>query len=404
MPHRDAGMSAPALPGAGPEAPPVPPSPAPARLNWLLIVSFGLCVVLPSAVIATHLFATAADQYTARARFTVQALSTRPLSFSKADTADGGLGRSLAETRLSHHTHVAASYLDSGAILTALGRGMDVAAMFRVPEADWFSRLPDGASAEAREDDWRERLRVSVDGPSGIVGLEIRAYRPEHALALAEAMLARTEALLNGLSLRQKQDALARARAEAAESERRLRESIAALAEAQETGRRLDPEREADATLGLLTGLTAERIRLESRLAVLEAAGTGRGARAGTVRTRLAAVREDLASLRGGMAAEASADAGLAAALGRFEELEIRRRFAARLYGLAQTRLIEAEIDMARQSLFLNLFDPPRLPEEPSHPERAETAILASVGLLAGWAILALIWAAVADHRLDRRR
>lgn len=382
---------------------PMPPARAVPRVNWLLIVSFALLVVLPSAVIATHLLTRAADQYTARARFTVQALSTRPLVLSRGER-EAGLGHALARPRATHHTHVAASFLDSGASLAALEGRMDVAAMFRVPEADWISRLADGASAEEREAHWRRRLRVSVDGPSGIVTLEIRAYRPGDAVRLAEGLLAETEALLNRLSRRQKRDALARAEAEAHAGEMRLRRTIAALAEAQRREHRLDPEREADATLGLLTELTAERIRLETRLAVLETARTGDGARAETVRTRLGTVRGDLAELRASMATDAGTEPTLAAALGRFEELEIRRRFAARLYGLAQTRLIEAEIDLVRQSLFLNVFDPPRLPEEPTYPLRLTSSVLAALALTAGWGILALIWAAVADHRLDRRR
>ena len=334
-------------------------------------------------------------------RFTVTELRTRPLAIEEAEATPDSIGRALSGEDISSFTHVTASYLESRAALADLGRSADIAAMFRRPEADSWARLPDGTSAEAFFVYWRARVRVAIDGPSSIVTLRVRAFRAEDAKWLADRMIANAEALVNRLSLRQKQDALSRARAEAAESDRRLTEATASLVTYRETAGLLDPEREADEIVGLLSTLTAERIRLQNQLKVLSEVMDRDAPRPRALRTRLVRVKEDIARLRADMAAETTSETTLADALGAFEALEIRRRFVARLYGLAQTRLIEAEIDLARQTVFLNLFDPPQLPEEAVFPRRAGFTLIAAAVLLVGWATLALIWASVADHRME---
>ncbi len=390
--------------GPGPVLTPEPPRARPARVSWLALGSFALLVALPTAGLGTYYARHAADQFSATARFTVREAATRPLRLEDADRAPDRLGSALATAEISPFTHVVASYLDSPALLSDLSARFDIPAIFRRPEADAWSRLPDGVSAEALAAYWADRIRVWVDGPSGIVSLEIRAFRPADAEALARAAIDRAEALVNRLALRQKADARARALAETAAAEARLADTTRALARFRDTARVVDPAREGAATVDLLADLEAERIRLEAQRRVLASVATEDAARGRALETRLTALRADIARLRDLLAADATRDRNLAAALGRFEELEIRRRVAARLFGLAETRLIGAEIDLARQTVFLNLFDPPRRPEEPSHPRRAALTLLWAVTLAAGWAILALIWAAVADHRLDRRR
>jgi capsular polysaccharide transport system permease protein len=372
------------------------------RTDRATLASFVLMVALPGSAVTAYYTGLAADQYTATARFTVSELHARPMSLDDAAGAaqEGGALGSLAADAVSTFTHVTASYVESSAMITALSREIDVTGMFRVPEADFWARLPEDAPAEQVARYWRDRVGASIDGTSGIVTVELRAFRPEDALTLARGVIAESEALVNTLSERQKADALARAEAEASASEARLTETIAALSAFRDEARMLDPQQQATETVQMMSALTTERIRLESQLRVLSEMVDPQATRLQTLRTRLDKVREDLARLQDSLAADATADANIAATLGRFEELEIRRRFATRLYGMAQTRLIETQIDQARQSVFLNVFDPPRLPEQAQFPRRIAFPVLACTALFIGWSILALIWASVRDHRM----
>lgn len=383
---------------------PVPPRSRSKRVNWLALFSFFFLVLLPCGIIGTYYIAHSADQFTVTAQFTVRETRAKPLSFEETEGAPDRVGSGFATETVSHFTHVAASYLESRALLDDLAHQFDVREFFQRPEADHWARLPPNARAEELLDYFQDRTRVSVDGPSGIVTFKLRAFRPDDALALSSAALTHAEQLINRLALRQKREALSRAEAEAAESDRRLQASIAALSAFRDTSGLLDPEQEGAETVQLLSQLTTEKIRLESELRVLESVVNLDAARARALKKRIAKIVQDMAQLRDQLASGATADDNLAAALGRFEELEIRRRFAAKLFGLAQTRLIDAEIDLARQSVFLNVFDPPVKPDASNFPKRGAFLALAFVALTIGWAILALIWASVADHRLDARR
>lgn len=400
---RDPSPGAPAEAVILPGGAPMPPRRRPSRVNWLAVLSFFALVLLPVSVIGTYYGWQASAQYTATARLTVREIQTRPLSLEDAERTPERIGGLLATDAVSAMTHVVASYLTSPALLDELRREMAFDALFRREDADFWARLPDDASTEDVYEYWQDRVRVAVDGTSGIVTLRVRAFAPEDALRLAGEMLGRAELLVNRLSARQKRDALARAEAEADESERRLQASIDALSAFRSRERLLSPVQEADETVRLMATLSTERIRIESQLRVLSAVVEGDPIRARTLRARLDKVTADIAALRDRLAADSGEDRTIATALGQFEELEIRRRFAARLFGLAQTRRIEAEIDLARQSVFLNVFDPPLLPEESRYPQPLAFTLIALASLTAGWAILALIWASVADHRMDAR-
>jgi capsular polysaccharide transport system permease protein len=391
-----------AVAAAAGEAAPAPTldlSPAPAaggRGGRIALVSFVATVLLPALAIAAYYLFIAADQFEASARFTVREVRAPPIL--GAAEAGGGLGGGFAAAAPSSFNHVVASYVRSRAGLEDLAAEIDVAALYRRPEADFLARLPEGASAEDRLEHWRERVSATVDGPSGVVTLRVRAFRPEDAVLLAEGLLRRSEALVNDLSARQKDDALAGARADAAAAEARLRAAIGALAALRAAEGLVDPALEAGATLGLLTGLIGQRIEIDGAIAAASGAMRADTARMRALEERRAAVEAEIAALRAGLAG--AGDAAIAAAFARFETAAAERRFAERLHEIAQRRLIEAEIDRARQSVYLGVYDPPRAAEDSRYPRRIAFPILAFLGLFTLWAIAALVWAAVEDHRM----
>lgn len=361
---------------------------------WLW--SFLGCVALPAAALALYFLVLAADQFVVVSRFTVRE------TFRAAVPLDPD-----SETRLttsgeviSPFTPLTASYIESAAILDDLAPHLDLRAMFRHPEADFWARLPADPSRETMLRFWQRQVRSSVEQTSGIVTLRVRAFSAEDARALSAAILSRTEALVNTLSRRQRLDALAIARAEADAADTRLRGAIADVTTLRDSVRVLSPEQEAGEALRLLTDLTAQRIALDMEIRARD--GT---LRADTARLRQLAeqrdqLEQDIAALRVSLAGEATADTNLAAALGQFEQLEVRRRFAARLYEIAQSRVIDAEIELDRQSVFLHVFDPPALPEDALYPERIAFSVLGFLALLTVWGIGALVWASVEDHRI----
>lgn len=384
---------------AAPWAPAVVAAASRARVPPALASYLGL-VLLPALVVAGFYHVVAADQYASTARFAVREAQDRALyAPPEADAEDGPAASPPAVEVVSQLTVVAAAYLRSRAMVEALIAEGDLLGRYRRREADPLFRLADDASIEDVVDYWRARTDVVVDGPSQVVTFRVRAFHPEDARLLAAQALAEVEALTNRLSERRKQDALARAQAGVAEAETRLRAALAALAAQRAADGLVDPAGEASRRLDLLGGLMAERIEIGGRIAGLRGLVADDAPQMADLRGRLTRIDADIAALRAELAGGEGGES-MAAALARFEAAEVRLRFAERLYDMAQTMLVGARIDLARQSIYVQVFDPPALAGEARHPDRVVSSLFAFLALSAVWSIAALIVASVRDHRI----
>jgi capsular polysaccharide transport system permease protein len=377
-----------------------PVAAADGRGGRIALLSFMIMVLAPGLALTLYFAVIAADRYESVARFTVREIRTPTIAAVDASADAARLGAGLATDAPSQFNHVVASWLRSRAGLEAVAQELDVAAIFRRPEADFWVRLPEDASAEARADYWRRRVDAVVDGPSGIVTLRVRAFRPDDSAALSEALIRRAEALVNALSERRKRATLERARADAALAEERLASSVRAVAALREAEGLVDPALEAAATLAMLSGLVSQRIALEGELRALAGVMSADAPRIRVLREQTSELDREIDALRASLAGQAGDGESMAVTTARFEALAVERQFADRLFEVSQRRLIEAEIDLARPSVYFGVFEPPGAPEEARYPRRAAYAALAVAGLFVAWAICALIWASVRDHRI----
>jgi capsular polysaccharide transport system permease protein len=89
----------------------------------------------------------------------------------------------------------------------------------------------------------------------------------------------------------------------------------------------------------------------------------------------------------------------IAASLGTFEQLELNRMFAEKLYTMAQDALERARLRAEQQNIFVSTFVPPSVPQEAKYPQRLSLSLLIPIGIAMVWGIFALIGASIEDHR-----
>jgi capsular polysaccharide transport system permease protein len=150
----------------------------------------------------------------------------------------------------------------------------------------------------------------------------------------------------------------------------------------------------------LLLPLLTEKIRLESDLFVASRDLNDSAPTIRALKNRLETTEQQITQLKGRLTNTDGGGKNVAALLAKFEELELKRQFAEKLYTLAQADLDRARLRAARQSIYLTVFVAPSLPEESRYPRRAAFSILIFLGLAIVWAIGALTFASVEDHRL----
>jgi capsular polysaccharide transport system permease protein len=362
------------------------------------LASFIGCVLMPAFAAMVYFAFIASSQYAAEARFAVRAV--------EADYGDGekdgskGSGVSFSFTASGQNAYIVTSYIRSRAIVDDLNEKLDLREIFRRPEADFWARLKRDASIDELAEYWNSMVTTYIDAPSGIVTLQVRAFRQDDALALGKAVMGLSEMLINRISDRARRDSMKMSEKEVRRTYAETQVALAELHRFRDSAGIIDPAQAATQIGKLLVPLMTEKIQLESELFVASRDLDDTAPTIKALKSRLETTEKQITELKSKLTRTDGAGQTISASLVKFEELELQRQFAEKLYSLAQSDLDRARLRADRQSIYLTVFAPPSFPEESNYPRRVAFPILIFLGLGVVWAIVAMIFASVEDHRL----
>ena len=190
------------------------------RFGWrqfLATLWFLFCVGGPVAAGGWYLSEHAADRYASRTAFAIRSNDqAAPLEIFGA-VAQLGSGTAAADGQTLY------DFLQSQQIVEVLRKRLPLDQMWNRTEDQLF-RLGDAQPIEEVHDHWDLMTDISLDHGTGILSFEIRAYTPEDAQTLANAVLTASVELVNALSENAREDAVRFAKDELDNAERRLRE------------------------------------------------------------------------------------------------------------------------------------------------------------------------------------
>lgn len=378
---------------APPVAPPAP-SARPRGRHWALLASLLLLVVVPAALWAGYLWTRASDQFTSTIGFSVRREEAPPTM----DVFGGMLGGRFSGT--ASDTDILYQFIRSPDLVLRIDRQLDIRAMFsrNWPQDFAFAFDPSG-TIEDLTGYWRRQLRVHYDDSAGIITLRVSAFTPQDAQAIAEAVFAESERVVNALSEQARDDATRHASAE-------LEKTRTLLAGARQamTGFRIrtgivDPTAELEAQATVTTALQAQLAEARVALDTLR-----RNARAGDHRItqaelRIESLRHQIQQERGrstGIGAQGDSYAQLIA---DYEQLKVDLEFAESAYQSARTAHEAALQTAQRQSRYLAAHILPTLAERSLLPSRPWLLALGTGILFGLWSILALAYYSLRDRR-----
>ena len=376
--------------------------------------SFIAIVVLPILAAGVYFFAIARDQYTAEASFAVrqaESLSTSDLSAGASlngGQGGGASGQPVTTASIMAGTanlggqdaEIVANYIHSRAIIDAISRSIDVRAIYRRPEADFWARLPQRASEEDLTLYWNKMVSVYIQASSGIVTVSVAAFRREDALTLADAVLKASEELVNALSDKIRADAMRTAENEVRVSEGQVRFALNQLMDFRNEKHLIDPVKSSEANGKLLQQLLIAKIEAEGQLFVAQKTIGADAPGLGSLKAKLDSINMHVGELKDQMAGTKEMSTNLAATLSQFEQLELKRQFAERMYGFARDGVERARIASERQQIYLATFVPPTLPQDYSYPLRWTDFLLIALATIMFWICGVTITASIKDHRL----
>ena len=370
------------------------PRPAPRRREFpVRSFSFVIVVLIPAAFAAAYYFFIASDQYVAEFRFALRAVEP-------ARNEMGGIFQgNIAPSPVSVDSYAVVQYLGSRDVIEDIGKTLDLREMFSRAEADWLARLDLSASIEELVRYWKSQVDAFYDISNGTIVVRARAFAPEDALRLAQAILASAEQLVNDLSARARRDTLRNSEREVHRAERRLKTALARLREFRDREGIIDPRKTADATQALAGRIRDEIVRTDTELATVKHYMRSDAPSVRMLEARMQSLQSQLRSVESEVTdTEKSRSEVLSRVMGTYEHLDSERTFAEKAYQHALEALDRARMNADRQQVYLAGFVQPSLPEEPLYPRRLRNVGIVLLLSCAVWLIGAFVVQTVREH------
>lgn len=345
---------------------------------WLSFIAF---MAVPSVGAIIYFGFVAADQYVAEARFAVRGGSMAGLDALSSMTG-------IPSIQIVQDTQVVTNYIESRALVELLVEKAELRERYSSQEADFYSRLDPGKPIERIVKYWKNMSDVGIEMPGGIVVLNVRAFRPSDAVALANAVVDASEQLVNELNDRARRDAVANAEQQFSIAARRLSQARAALEIARNREGMLDAPSEAKKTEALVSALRTQQLEFEQQYAVSKQSVGDDAPQMRNLRLRIDATAKQIEQLQGELTVRQNGSAAssvLASSMTRLSALELERQIAQTQYTDAASALERARLASTSKQIYLTSFVRPAAAEEARYPRRVLSITLSICAGLVAW-------------------
>jgi capsular polysaccharide transport system permease protein len=359
------------------------------------LLSLCAAVLLPVAAAGAYLYGYADDQYMTEFRFSVR--HQAPLRMDA--TASSVLAGSNAALAVINDSQIVIQYLKSGQILDDIAAsGVDLDAIYASGDKDFLAHLGRGAPAEERLRYWRRMVDPFFDMSTGIVSVQVRAFRPADARLVATRALELAEKLVNDINDRSHADVLAYARQEAGDSGAKLKATQAALAAYRNEHAVLFPEMQATANSSVSGVVEQNLIEAKTAFNTQLAMGLSRDStQMRILGNRIAVMEAELKGVNGRLA-RSDDHASLASVLSGYSELKVSEEIDTKVYERALIALQEARNAANEQAVYLATFVRPGLPQDSVYPVRWRMMLEVALIGFGAWCLLQLLYHGIRDH------
>ena len=350
-------------------------------------------VVLPAGISAYYLWVRASDQYISRVGFSV-----RTEEASSAIELLGGITNLSGSS--SSDTDILYEFLQSQELVARIDSQLDLRAIWsRVDPAQdpVFAYHPPGSIEDLLEHLGRQ-VRIYYDG--GLIDLEVLAFTPQDARAIAQLIFEESTEMINQLSAIAREDAIGYARDELDRAEERLAAARVALAEWRNENQTVDPTADTAGQMGLVTNLQAQLAEALIELDILRDTTTrDDDPRVTQAERRISVIEDRIAAERAVLGTSGPGRVAFADLVGQYERLQVDREFAEQAYTTALAAFDAARNDARRQSRYLAAHVRPTLAETSEYPKRATKLTTITIFAFLIWSVVVLVAYSLRDRR-----
>ena len=349
-------------------------------------------VVIPTALAILYFGLLASDIYTSESQFVVRSpekLSSSPL---------GSFFSTAGFSRVQNDSYTVQDYILSRDALTVLLDQLNLGKAYAIDSVDRISRfggLDADNSFEALHRYYKKMVRVQTDSTSSVTTLSIKAFTAQDAVNANRLLLTQSEALVNRLNERGRQDMVKFAKTEVTQAEGKAKEAALSLSAYRNLQGVVDPERQANVQLQLGAKLQDELIATIIQIEQLKAFTPQN--------PQIAALKNRVQTLEVAMARESNKVTGgqksLANKSAEFQRLTLESDFANKHLISTLASLESARNEAQRQQVYLERVAQPSLPDVAQEPHRLRSVFVVLVLGMVAWGILSMLLAGVREHQ-----
>jgi len=356
-----------------------------------LNIWFWALVGLPTLVAGVYYFALASDLYMSEVKFVVHGPTKGTPNTLSAMLQSAG-------TTVSEDTYAVHDYLMSRDAVRRLEREDDLRALLGRPEGDFITRFPGTLfwrkDFEALYKSYSHFVSVDIDSSSGVSTLQVKAYRPEDAQRVAQALLGFGEQLVNALNARARDDALAVFQREVDNTEQDIGKIQSQLTAYRIKAKMLDPKSASVGPVELLAQMNSQLASAQAQLTEI-VKNAPNSPQIPLVRTRIASLQKLIAEERAKITGD---NDSVVTALSEYERLDVQRTLAEKTLASALTSLEAARLEAQRQQLYIETITQPNLADYPLYPKRLTSFASVTATCLLTYGIAWLLVAGIREH------
>jgi capsular polysaccharide transport system permease protein len=243
---------------------------------------------------------------------------------------------------------------------------------------------------------WLSRVNVQFDQYNGVLNVQVQAYDPEMAQAVANLMLREGEAHMNLMAHRLIQSQVDFLMNQVTIAHDRLLGATKALIDFQNNQGLVAPPATLESLNAIIAKLEAQKSDIQTQLASLPAALDKNQPTVVMLNNNLSALEKQIAKKRAELASPERKT--LNYTVEEFQRLQMQVSFAQDLYKAALSTLEQGRMDVARTLKMVSVLQAPTLPGYPLEPARLYSAFITLLIALALIGIVKLLESIILDH------
>jgi capsular polysaccharide transport system permease protein len=315
----------------------------------------------------------------------------------RSTTGLGAILQTAGFANASEEVSAAQSYAVSRDALQAINKNGAFEKAYSAPHisrVDRFNPLGLWGSFEDLYQYFQGKVTLQNDSATSITTLTVKAYTSEDARRFNEQLLELSEATVNRLNVRGRQDLIRFAEAEVDNTKLKAQEAAIALASYRNRSGVVDPEKQAEVQMQMVSNLQNQLIAAKTELAQLR--------RYAPENPRIPVVRTQVDTLQGEIDRETGkvtgSRASLAANAVQFQRLTLENDFAAKQLAASLASLEEARNEARRKQAYVERIVQPNLPDSAMEPRRLRGIFATIILSLIAYGILRMLLAGVREH------